>query len=341
MPSLLCAVFIVFSAIAFSPSIAHADVASSVVAVPLNGGRVDSGFGGQYDASTSVVVTSRYQDALIQQVRFGSGLGDAVVGLSITQVGSHDAFGVKPNDSPGQYPYSSFLQYDKSSSTFYFRCLSGSDCRTSYVATLQHDANYVLSAFAIKPVGGDTSSAISTLQAYVSRCQDWLSIIANHTENVNNSIYTLLKSFQQWAEVINNNLLNENNKTYDNGKVLKSLDEKMSKLLQSRDDEKKERDDAKNKSDEARKNLDSTKNQHKPNTEKLSSLVSSLASAQPSSCRIDMRSQGLHIPLDMCDSELPPFVTVLIGLVTSVSAIYVTISVARTALRFFQMVNRE
>lgn len=341
MPSLLCAVFIVFSAIAFSPSIAHADVASSVVAVPLNGGRVDSGFGGQYDASTSVVVTSRYQDALIQQVRFGSGLGDAVVGLSITQVGSHDSFGVKPSDSPGQYPYSSFLQYDKNSSTFYFRCLSGSDCRTSYVATLQHDANYVLTAFAIKPIGGDTSSAIANLQAYVSRCQDWLSIIANHTENVNNSIYTLLKSFQQWAEVINNNLLNENNKTYDNGKVLKSLDEKMAKLLQKRDDDKKERDDAKKKSDETRKNLDSTKAQHKPNTEKLSSLVSSLASAQPSSCRIDMRSQGLNIPLDMCDSELPPFVVALIGLVTSVSAIYVTISVARTSLRFFQMVNKE
>lgn len=341
MPSLLCAVFIAFSAIAFSPSIAHADVASSVISVPLNGGRVDSGFGGQYDASTSVVVTSRYQDALIQQVRFGSGLGDSVVGLSITQVGSHDPFGVKPNDSPGQYPYSSFLQYDKNSSTFYFRCLSGSDCRTSYVATLQHDANYVLSAFAIKPVGGDLSSAISTLQAYVSRCQDWLSIIAGHTENVNNSIYTLLKSFQQWAEVINNNLLNENSKTYDNGKVLKSLDEKMTKLLNEREDAKKEREDAKNKSEQARKNFDSTKNQYKPNTQNLSSLVSSLASAKPSSCRIDMRSQGLSIPFDMCDAELPSFVTALIGLVTAVSAIFVTISVARTALRFFQLVSKD
>lgn len=341
MPSLLCVVFIAFSAIAFSPSIAFADVTSSVVAVPLNGGRVDSGFGGQYDVSTSVVVASRYQDALIQQVRFGSGLGDAVVGLSITQVGSHDAFGVRPNDSPGQYPYSSFLQYDKNSSTFYFRCLSGSDCRTSYVATLQHDANYVLSAFAIKPVGGDTSSAIATLQAYVSRCQDWLSIIAGHTENVNNSIYTLLKSFQQWAEVINNNLLNENNKTYHNGELLKSLDDKMAKLLKERDDAKKERDDAKNKSDEVKKNLDSTKDKHKPSTEKLSSLVSSLASAKPSSCRIDMRSQGLSIPFDMCDAELPSFVTALIGLVTAVSAIFVTISVARTSLRFFQLVSKE
>ena len=65
--------------------------------------------GGQYDAGTSVVVTSRYQDALIQQVRFGSGLGDAVVALSIVQVGSHDAFGVKPSEAPGYYPYSHFF----------------------------------------------------------------------------------------------------------------------------------------------------------------------------------------------------------------------------------------
>lgn len=342
LPSLLCLVFIAFSAIVFSPSIASADVASaSIVAVPLNGGHVDSGFGSQYDASTSVVVASRYQDALIQQVRFGSGLGDSVVALTITQVGSHDSFGVKPSEAPGYYPYSSFMQYDKNSSTFYFKCLSNSSCTTSYVATLQHDANYVLSAFAIKPTSGDVSSAISNLRAYVSRCQDWLSIIAGHTENVNNSIYTLLKSFQQWAEVINNNLLNENNKTYHNGELLKSLDNKMAKLLKERDDAKKERDDAKNKSDEAKKNLDSTKEKHKPSTEKLSSLLSSLASAQPSSCRIDMRSQGLSIPFDMCDFQLPAFVTVLIGLVSAVSAVYVTISVARTSLRFFQLVSKE
>lgn len=332
---LLCLAFIVFSVIAFNPSVASADVTSSVVAVPLNGGRVDSGMGAQYDAGTSVIVTSRYQDALIQQVRFGSGLGDSVVALTITQVGSHDAFGVRPSEAPGYYPYSHFLQYDKNSSTFYFRCLNNSSCTTSYVASLQHDANYILSAFAVKP------DKLDELKAYVSRCQDWLSIIANHTENVNNSLFSLLKSTQQWSEIINNNLLNENSKTFENGKILKSLDEKMTKLLTERDNDKKERDDAKNKSDKARKDFASTKDQHKPNTEKLSSLVSSLASAQPSSCRIDMRSQGLHIPFDMCDSELPPFVTVLFELVTSVSAIYVTISVVRTALRFFQMVNKE
>lgn len=341
MPSLLCVVFIVFSAIAFSPSIAHADVTSSVVAVPLNGGRVDSGFGGQYDVSTSVVVTSRYKDALIQQVRFGSGLGDSVVGLSITQVGSHDPFGVKPNDSPAEYPYSHFLQYDKNSSTFYFRCLSGSDCHTSYVASLQHDANYVLSAFAIKPVGSDVSSAIASLQSYVSRCQDWLSIIANNTVNINNSIYTLLKSTQQWSEVINNNLLNENSKTFENGKVLKSLDDKMAKLLKDKDDAKKERENAKNESDKARDKLNATRDEHKPSTQKLSDLLAALSSARPSSCRIDMRSQGLDIPFDMCDSELPPFVTTLVVLVSGVSAVFVTISVARTALRFFQLVSKE
>lgn len=335
MPSLLCLGFIAFFAIAFSPSIAHADVVSSVLAVPLNGGRVDSGMGGQYDAGTSVVVSSRYRDALIQQVRFGSGLGDSVVALTITQVGSHDAFGVKPSESPGYYPYSHFLQYDKNSSTFYFRCLSGSSCTTSYVASLQHDANYILSAFAVKP------DKVDELKSYISRCQDWLNIIANNVTNVNNSIDTLLKSVQQWAEIINNNLLNENYKTFENGKLLKSLDEKMSKLLRERDDDKKERDDAKNKSDQARQNLDSTKEQHKPNTEKLSALVSALVSAQPSSCRIDMHSQGLDIPLDMCDSQLPSFVTVLIGLVTSVSAIYVTISVVRTALGFFHLVSKE
>jgi hypothetical protein len=330
-----CLAFIVFFAIAFNPSAAYADVTSSVTAVPLNGGRVDSGMGGQYDSATSVVVTSRYQDALIQQVRFGSGLGNSVVALSITQIGSHDSFGVKPSEAPGYYPYSHFLQYDKNSSTFYFRCLSNSACTTSYVASLQHDANYVLAAFAIP------ADKIDDLKAYISRCQDWLNIIANNVTNVNNSIDTLLKSIQQWAQIINNNLLNENSKTFENGKILKSLDEKMTKLLTERDNDKKERDNAKHKSDETRKNLDSTKDKHKPNTEKLSSLVSSLASAQPSSCRIDMRTQGLHIPFDMCDSELPSFVTVLIALVTSVSAIYVTISVARTALRFFQIVNKE
>lgn len=335
MPSLLCAVFIVFSVIAFNPSAAYADVASSVIAVPLNGGHVDSGMGGQYDSATSVVVTSRYQDALIQQVRFGNGLGNSVVALSITQVGSHDSFGVKPSETPGYYPYSHFLQYDKNSSTFYFRCLSNSACTTSYVASLQHDANYVLTAFAIP------ADKIDDLKAYISRCQEWLNIIANNVTNVNNSIDTLLKSIQQWAEVINNNLLNENFKTFENGKLLKSLDEKMSKLLSERDNDRKERDNAKRKSDETRKNLDSTKNQHKPNTEKLSSLVSALASAQPSSCRIDMRSQGLNFPLDMCDSELPSFVTTLIGLVSAVSAIFVTISVARTSLRFFQLVSKE
>lgn len=308
---------------------------SSVLAVPLNAHRVDSGMGGQYDAATSVIVTSRYEDALIQQVRFGSHLGDSVVGLTITQVGSHDSFGVKPSESPGYYPYSHFLQYDKNSSTFYFRCLSDSSCTTSYVASLQHDANYILSAFAVKP------DKVDELKSYISCCQDWLHILANHTQNINDSIYSLTKSTQQWSEIINNNLLNENSKTFENGKILKSLDDKMTKLLNERDDAKKERDDAKNKSEQARKNLDSTKNQHKPNTEKLSSLISSLASAKPSSCRIDMRSQGLHIPLDMCDAELPFFVTVLIGLVSAVSAIFVTISVVRTSLRFFQLVSKD
>ena len=330
-----CLAFIVFFAIAFNPSAAYADVASSVIAVPLNGGHVDSGMGGQYDSATSVVVTSRYQDALIQQVRFGSGLGNSVVALSITQIGAHDSFGVKPSEAPGYYPYSHFLQYDKSSSTFYFRCLSNSACTTSYVASLQHDANYVLTAFAIP------ADKIDDLKLYIARCQDWLNIIANNVTNVNNSIDTLLKSIQQWAEVINNNLLNENSKTYHNGELLKALDDKMTKLLKDKDDVKKERDNAKSKSDKAQKDFNSKRDEHKPDTAKLSSLVSSLVSARPSSCRIAMRSQGLSIPLDMCDSELPAFVTVLIGLVTSVSAIYVTITVARTSLRFFQLVNKE
>lgn len=308
---------------------------SSVTAVPLNGGRVDSGMGGQYDSATSVVVSSRYQDALIQQVRFGSGFGNSVVALSITQIGAHDSFGVKPSEAPGYYPYSHFLQYDKNSSTFYFRCLSNSACTTSYVASLQHDANYVLTAFAIP------ADKIDDLKAYISRCQDWLNIIANNVTNVNNSIDTLLKSIQQWADVINNNLLNENSKTYHNGELLKSLDDKMARLLKNKDDAKKERDNAKHKSDEAQKDFNSKRDEHKPDTAKLSSLVSALVTAKPSSCRIDMQSQGLHIPLDMCDSELPAFVTVLIALVTSVSALYVTISVARTALRFFQLVNKE
>lgn len=335
MPSLLCAVFIAFFAIAFNPSTAYADVASSVIAVPLNGGHVDSGMGGQYDSATSVVVTSRYQDALIQQVRFGSGLGNSVVALSITQVASHDSFGVKPSEAPGYYPYSHFLQYDKNSSTFYFRCLSNSACTTSYVASLQHDANYVLTAFAIP------ADKIDDLKAYIARCQDWLNIIANNVTNVNNSVDTLLKSIQQWAEVINNNLLNENSKTYHNGELLKSLDDKMTKLLKDKDDAKKEREDAKHKSDKAQEDFSSKRDEHKPNTEKLSSLISSLASAKPSSCRIDMRSQGLSIPFDMCDAELPSFVTALIGLVTAVSAIFVTISVARTSLHFFQLVSKD
>lgn len=334
MPSLLCVVFIAFSAIAFS-STASADVTSSVLAVPLNGGKVDSGVGGQYDAGSSVVVTSRYQDALIQQVRFGGNLGDSVVALSITQVGSHDAFGVKPSEAPGYYPYSHFLQYDKNTSTFYFRCLSSSSCTTSYVASLQHDANYILTAFAVKP------DKVDELKAYISRCQDWLSIIANHTENVNNSIYTLLKSTQQWSEIINNNLLNENSKIFENGKILKALDEKMAKLLQDHQNDKKDRDNAKKQSDEAQKDFSSKRDEHKPNTEKLSSLLGALSSAQPSNCRIDMRSQGLDIPLDMCDSELPPFVTTLIALVSGVAAIFVTISVARTALNFFQLVSKD
>lgn len=330
-----CLAFIVFFVIAFSPSAVYADVTSSVTAVPLNGGRVDSGMGRQYDSSTSVVVSSRYEDALIQQVRFGSGLGNSVVALSIMQIGSHDSFGVKPSEAPGYYPYSHFLQYDKNASTFYFRCLSNSACTTSYVASLQHDANYVLTAFAIP------ADKIDDLKAYISRCQDWLNIIANNVTNVNNSIDTLLKSIQQWAEVINNNLLNENSKTYHNGELLKSLDDKMARLLKDKDDAKKERDSAKHKSDEAQKDFNSKRDEHKPDTAKLSSLVSALATAKPSSCRIDMQSQGLDIPLDMCDSELPAFVTVLIALVTSVSAIYVTISVVRTALRFFQLVNKE
>lgn len=319
----------------FNPSSAYADVASSVVAVPLNGGHVDSGMGGQYDSATSVVVTSRYQDALIQQVRFGSGLGNSVVALSITQIGSHDSFGVKPSEAPGYYPYSHFLQYDKNSSTFYFRCLSNSACTTSYVASLQHDANYVLTAFAIP------ADKIDDLKAYISRCQDWLNIIANNVTNVNNSIDTLLKSIQQWAEVINNNLLNENSKTFHNGELLKSLDDKMTKLLKDKDDAKKEREDAKHKSDKAQEDFNSKRDQHKPNTSSLSSLVGALSSAQPSSCRINMQSQGLNIPLDMCDAQLPSFVTVLIGLVSAVSAIFVTISVVRTSLAFFHLVSKD
>lgn len=332
---MLCLGSIVFSVIAFNPSVAYADVASSVVAVPLNGGHVDSGMGGQYDSSTSVVVTSRYQDALIQQVRFGSGLGNSVVALSITQVGSHDSFGVKPSDAPGYYPYSHFLQYDKNSSTFYFRCLSNSACTTSYVASLQHDANYVLTAFAI-PV-----DKIDDFKAYISRCQDWLNIIANNVTNVNNSIASLLKSTQQWSEIINNNLLNENSKTYHNGELLKSLDDKMTKLLKDKDDAKKERDNAKHKSDEAQKDFNSKRDEHKPDTSSLSSLVGALSSAQPSSCRIDMQSQGLHIPLDMCDAQLPSFVEVLIGIVSAVSAIFVTISVVRTSIAFFHLVSKD
>ena len=70
-------------------------------------------------------------------------------------------------------------------------------------------------------------------------------------------------------------------------------------------------------------------------------LLFLLAAAKPSSCRLDMRSQGLHIPLDMCDSELPSFVTGLIGLVTAVSSVFVTISVVRTALGFFHLVSKD
>ena len=132
------------------------------------------------------------------------------------------------------------------------------------MASLQHDANYILTAYAIK----DTSvSGMNELKAYISRCQDWLQIISNNLVNVNNSIDSLIKSTQRWSEVINNNLLNENSKT-------QSIDEKMVKILQDKQKDREERQNAQRKSDEARKDFDSKRDEHKPNTANLSSLVS-------------------------------------------------------------------
>lgn len=335
-----------FTVIAFNPATqAYADIASTVNVVPVNGGRVSAPYASVNDAGTSVVLRVRNQDALVNSVYFGSGLGNAIVGLSITQVNSNTNFGVQAYNNGNAYPYSSFLQYDNDSSTFFYRCLNNSDCHTQYVANLKHDADYVISAFALQYDAGDIKNAINNLQAYISRCQDWLQIVANNVTNVNNSINSLTTSVQQWANVLDNHIQNVNTSTYNNGLKLAELDKKMAKLLenQQKADEqaKQDRENAQNKSDDANSQFEDSKNSHKPDTAKLSSLVSQLASAKPSDCTVNLKTEGLHIPLDFCDNSLPSWVTSLIGLVSAVSAVFATVAVVRKTLGIFRQVNKE
>lgn len=324
---------------------AHADIASTVNVVPVNGGRVSAPFAGVNDAGTSVVLSVRNQDALLNRVYFGANLANSIVGLSITQVNSNTSFGVQAQNDSSAYPYASYLQYDNNTSTFYYRCLSNSDCHTGYVANLKHDANYVVSAFALQYDAGDIKSAINNLQAYISRCQDWLQIVANNVTNVNNSINSLTTTVQQWSNVIDNHVQNVNTSTYNNGLKLDSLDKKMTKMLENQqkaqEQAKKDRDNAQSKSDSANNQLDADKDKYKPDTAKLSSLVTQLASAQPSDCTIPLQTQGLNIPLDMCDNALPDWVTALMALVSAVSAVFVTVAVVRKTLGIFKQVSKE
>lgn len=323
---------------------AHADIATTVNVVPVNGGRVSAPFASVNDAGTSVVVSVRNQDALVNRVYFGSNLANSIVGLSITQVNTNSSFGVQAQNDSSAYPYASYLQYDNNTSTFYYRCLSNSDCHTGYVANLKHDANYVISAFSLQYDAGDIKSAINNLQAYIARCQDWLQIVANNVTNVNNSVNSLTTSVQQWSNVIDNHVQNVNTSTYNNGLKLAELDKKMAKLLENQqkanEQAKKDRDNATNKSNDANKQLDADKQKYKPDTAKLSTLITQLASAQPSNCTIDLQTQGLNIPLDMCDNELPSWVTALMGLVSAVSAVFVTVAVVRKSLTIFGQVNQ-
>lgn len=343
----VCLVFGVCIVTATSPvHQAHADIASTVNVVPVNGGRVQGSHLNLSDAGTSAFAHISGVDGYVNRINFGSGLGNAIVAVSFVQLGnSGTAFGVKANNtSGGAYPYSSFLQYDAGTSTFFFRCLNNSDCHTGTLAQLQHDANYVISAYALQYDAGDIKSAINNLQSYIARCQDWLQIVANNVTNVNNSVDSLIKTVQNWSQVIDNHIQNVNTSTYNNGLKLAELDKKMAKLLENQqkaeEQAKIDRDNASNKSNDANKNLDSSKDKYKPDTAKLSSLVAQLASAQPSNCTIDLQTQGLDIPLDMCNNELPSWVTAIMGLVSAVSAVFVTIAVIRKTLSIFSQVNR-
>lgn len=297
---------------------------ATVQAVGISASQVTTAHGNASKVGTGVHVPAQGSDNTIFDVAPTVNAGD-VIGVSIIQLYDNTSFGVSNNvNSSGQYPYSAFLYRD--GSTFYFKCFSKT-CHTGWLATLKHDATYIVSVYKIG--NNPDSQTLLNMQGYLNSINEFIKVAVNQQVNINDSISQVggkIEGVWKWLESIQNN--NNNNSAIIQQKLdtitdtLKNSDSEKVASQELKDREKLESD--------AEEGIDAQENQeYKNNSENLIQSLKTLADTPATDCRLQDDNSRLPLSLDFCDTPRPAFIIPLVAIPSAIAGIFLSIRIIK------------